>query len=268
VDDDALIGLMRGWRRVTSWAQARELAVVTELARRRPADGYPPGDPGQLPVRLDEYVAEEIAPALTLTSRAAGTHLDLALALAGRPRTAAALESGQIDLAKTLIILGALAPLETTQAAAVEAAILPLAPGLTTAQLQRRLTRLVQSVDPDATRRRREAAEKQAYVACWTDPEGTATLAGRFLPPAQVLAADRRLCAIAKAWKKQGGQGGLDLLRAHAYLALLLGLDTDVPPASLLPDAQPPEPQGTGANPKPQDPGSGHEPQDPGAGPR
>src|ERR1700734_2338064 len=37
VDDDSLIGLMRGWRRITSWAQARELAVVAELARRRPA---------------------------------------------------------------------------------------------------------------------------------------------------------------------------------------------------------------------------------------
>ncbi|MGH3156579.1 MAG: DUF222 domain-containing protein, partial [Streptosporangiaceae bacterium] len=244
VDDDALIGLLRGWRRVTSWAQARELAVVAELARRRPADGYPSPPPGQLPVRLDEYVAEEIAPALTLTSRAAGAHLDVALALAGRPRTAAALECGRIDLARTLIILGALAPLEAAQAAAVEAAILPLAPGLTTSQLGRRLTQLVHSVDPGATRRRREAAEKQAHVACWTGPEGTATLAGRFLPPAQVLAADRRLCAIAKAWKKLGGQGGMDLLRAHAYLALLLGLDTDVPPASLLPDAQVPGPQG------------------------
>ena len=237
VDDDSLIGLMRGWRRITSWAQARELAVVAELARRRPADGYPPAPPGQIPAKLSEFVAEEIAPPLTLTARAADTELALALDLASRPKTAAALESGQIDMAKTLIILSALAPLEPAHAEAVEAAILAVAAGLTTGQLRARLQRLILSVDPGAARRRRENAEKQARVECWTDPEGTATLAGRNLPPAQVLAADRRLCAIAAAWKKLGAQGGMDMLRAHAYLALLLGRDTSTPPPSLLPQA-------------------------------
>ena len=125
--------------------------------------------------------------------------------------------------AKTLIILGMLGPLDPSQAEAVEAAILEVAEGLTTGQLRARLHRLVLSVDPGAARRRREKAEKQAHVECWTDPEGTASLAGRYLPPAQVLAADRRLCAIATAWKKLGAEGGMDLLRAHAYLALLLG---------------------------------------------
>jgi hypothetical protein len=41
--DDELIGVLRAWARQASWAQARELAAVTELARRRPADGAPPG---------------------------------------------------------------------------------------------------------------------------------------------------------------------------------------------------------------------------------
>ena len=36
--DDELIGVLRAWRRQTSWAQARELAAVAELARRRPAE--------------------------------------------------------------------------------------------------------------------------------------------------------------------------------------------------------------------------------------
>jgi hypothetical protein len=264
VDDDALIGLLRGWRRITSWAQARELAVVTELARRRPADGFPPGEPGQLPAKLDEFVAEEIAPALTLTSHAAQNELGLAVDLAAHPQIAAALECGQLDLAKTLVILAALAPLDPDDAAKVEAAILPLASGLTTGQLRARLARLVLSVDPQAARRRREKAQQHAQVNCWTDPEGTATLAGRFLPPAQVLAADRRLCAIAEAWKKLGAQGGMDMLRAHAYLALLLGLDTNLPPASLMPDSQPP---GPAAEDQPQGPASGRQPNRPGGGP-
>jgi hypothetical protein len=54
VDDDALIGVLRGWRRLAAWAQARELATITELARRRPAGGAPPG---QLPARMSEFVA-------------------------------------------------------------------------------------------------------------------------------------------------------------------------------------------------------------------
>jgi hypothetical protein len=74
-------------------------------------------------------------------------------------------------------------------------------------------------------------------VDCWPDPAGTANLAGRNLPAASVLAADKRLCRIAAGWKKHGAAGGMDLLRARAYLALLLGLDTSTPPADLLPAA-------------------------------
>ena len=38
VDDDELTGVIRAWRRLTSWATARELAAIAELARRRPAE--------------------------------------------------------------------------------------------------------------------------------------------------------------------------------------------------------------------------------------
>ena len=38
VSDDELTGIIRAWRRITSWATARELAAIAELARRRPAD--------------------------------------------------------------------------------------------------------------------------------------------------------------------------------------------------------------------------------------
>ena len=47
--DDELIGVLRAWRRQTSWAQARELAAIGELARRRPADRTPPADPAGSP---------------------------------------------------------------------------------------------------------------------------------------------------------------------------------------------------------------------------
>ena len=53
LSDDELIGVLRAWRRQTSWAQARELAAIAELARRRPADRTPPAAPGQFPARAE-----------------------------------------------------------------------------------------------------------------------------------------------------------------------------------------------------------------------
>jgi Domain of unknown function (DUF222) len=230
--DDELVGVLRAWRRQASWAQARELAAVAELARRRPADGTPPAAAsGAFPAKLSEFTADEVAMALTLTGRAAGAELDLA----ARPATAAALEAGQIDLPKARIITGLLGPLSPAHAAAAEARVLPRAAGMTTGQLRAALQGAVHAVDPDASRRRREDAEREARVEHWADPEGTATLAGRGLPPVAALAASGRLTQIAAGWKKHGAQGGMDLLRAHAYLALLNGHSTDLPPASLLP---------------------------------
>ncbi|MGH3158206.1 MAG: hypothetical protein ACRDNF_16750 [Streptosporangiaceae bacterium] len=238
--DDSVIGVMRAYRRLAAQAQARELAMIAELARRRPQPGTPPGQGGALPGQVSEFLADEVAVALTLTARAAGTHVTLAQELAGRWRTAAALEQGRIDVPKALVVLGGVGPLGVVEAAAVEAAVLPEACGLNSGQLAAWVAQLALLADPAAVRQRREDAQKQAHVACWRDPEGTATLAGRFLPPAEVLAADRRLAAIARAWKKLGAQGGMDLLRAHAYLALLLSQDTADPPPDLLPENQHP----------------------------
>ena len=107
--DDEVIGVLRGWWRQTCWAQARALAAIAELARRRPADRTPAAAPGQFPARLSEFIADEIGMALTLTKTAAETQLALAVELAARPATAAALEAGRIDLRKALVILDAVA---------------------------------------------------------------------------------------------------------------------------------------------------------------
>ena len=301
LSDDELIGVIRAWRRQTSWAQAQELAAVAELARRRPANDTPPGrqfappspatthqptplahpvsptpqpagqaappthpvsstpqpaDQAAPPARpvslahesdvgfpraLSEFIADELAAALTLTHTAAEAELGLALDLAIRlPGTAAALRTGRIDLPRAKIIVDGTSSLTAEHAAAVERAVLPRAPEQTTGQLRAAVSRAVLSADPQAARRRREQALRHARVEYWADPEGTASLSGRNLPPASVLAADQRLCRIAAAWKKQGAVGGLDLLRAHAYLALLLGQDVTTPPVSLLPPAQTP----------------------------
>jgi hypothetical protein len=113
---------------------------------------------------------------------------------------------------------------------------------MTSGQLRAAVARAVLAADPDAGRRDREQRLTEARVECWTDPTGTANLVGRDLPSAPTLAADKRVGQIARAWKKQGAAAGLDLLRARAYLALLLGHDVDVPPADLLPAGSAPAP--------------------------
>jgi hypothetical protein len=248
--DDELVGVLRAWARQESWAQARKLAAVAELARRRPAEDTPPASPGRFPASLSEFVAEEVALALTLTRCSAGAQLCLALELAARPAIAAALEAGQIDLPRTRVIIDGIAGLASGHAAAVEAAVLPEAPGMTSGQLRAAVARAVLAADPDAARRQREEDLKDARVECWTDPAGTANLAGRSLPCAETLAADQRLGQIARVWKKQLAAAwkqadptgelprptaGADLLRARAYLALLLGQPVNTPPADLLP---------------------------------
>ena len=49
---------------------------------------------------------------------------------------------------------------------------------------------------------------------------------GRELPPAEVLAADQRITAWAQELKKAGLDGDMDVLRARAYLDLLLDKDS------------------------------------------
>ncbi len=157
VGDDELTGIIKAWRRITSWGAARELAAVAELARRRPADigevldpevaaqlraaggaaaagSASPGLPGStespagpgLPELVSPFVPDELVPALTMTVRAAELHLSLAADLATKlPMTAAALEAGLIDMVRARIIAEAARVLTRERAAAVEQLIFP-----------------------------------------------------------------------------------------------------------------------------------------------
>ena len=81
-------------------------------------------------------------------------------------------------------------------------------------------------VNPDKARQRREHMARRTRVERWAEDSGNAGLAGRELPPAEVLAADQRVTAWAKELRKAGLEGGMDALRARAYLDILLGTDS------------------------------------------
>jgi hypothetical protein len=227
--DDELIGAICAWRRLASWSAAGEIAAVSALARRRAAESR-----GAASRRLAEHVDSELAAALTLTSRSAGRLLELAAGLGRLPGTAAALAAGQIDWPKTIVIIDELASLDGRDAAAVEVKVLGDAPGRTTGQLRAAVRRRVMEIDPEAAIRRREKAQQDERVETWTEPSGTAALAGRDLPPADVITADKHLDSRARWLKRHGVHGTLQQLRARVYAALLNGR----PVETLLPGSE------------------------------
>ena len=315
VSDDELTGMIKAWRRLTSWATARELGAIAEFARRRPeevtdtslarrvkarlaasdppeaakqADSAPTAQTGQVrpvaqaasadgtagaqappaapagganpaaqappaapagganpaaqaeasadgrpgaesdfPEVISPFASYELSLALTLTGRSADAHLNFAIELATKlPKTAAALEAGQFDIVRARIIAEATHVLSNEHTAAVEDRIFPRAGQQTSGQLRAALARAVLSADPDAARRRREEAQRDARVLRWREDAGTAALCGRDLPSAEVLAADQRISARARELKSAGVTGTLDELRARAYLDFLLGRDS------------------------------------------
>jgi hypothetical protein len=207
LSDDELIGLMTAARRGASRQAALELATVSELSSRRSGRDGRPG----------EHVEEEVAAALTLTGRAAGLRVAVAEGLARLPGVGRALAAGRIDADKAEVFTGQLMLLDVIAANAIAGLVLPKAPGKTTGKIRADLVREIMDYDPAAVIRRRKEAEKDARVETWTEPAGTGAIAGRDLPPADVLAADKTLAADARWLNAHGAQGTMDQLRAKAF---------------------------------------------------
>lgn len=241
LDDDQLTGLLQAAHRLNAWAAELKLSAISQLADRRSTAARASGN-----WRCVEHVTDEVAVALTLTKWSADRMLSLAVGLDRLSRTRAALASGALDERRAEIIVEELTGLNDKDAAAVEALIIGKAPSQTSAELRRAAHRAVIAADPAAARRRKQKALLDARVEAFTEAAGTAALAGRDLPPAEVLAADRNLTALALDLRKAGAEGTLDQLRARVYLDLLSGQpsDTQAPLSQVQPgDRQPGETQ-------------------------
>ena len=215
VSEAELIGVVCAWDRVETHAHARKLAAVAELARRNPA---PPDQ---------EFTADEVACALGESRDRAESLIGLAQTLETHlPGTAAALDDGTISRYKAEIIARATAFLDPDEARAAEQEVLDRAARLTPGGLRAAIARAVIEAAPEKAKERRETAAKFARVERWAEDTGNAALMGRELPPAEVLAADQQITALAKELKKAGLEGDMDQLRARAFLDLLLGKDS------------------------------------------
>jgi hypothetical protein len=104
--------------------------------------------------------------------------------------------------------------------------VLDRAGRLTPGGLRAAIARAVMEAAPDKARKRRETAARFARVERWAEDSGNAALAGRELPPEQVLAVDDRITWWAGELRTAGLDGGTDEIRARAYLDLLLGTDS------------------------------------------
>lgn len=217
LSDDELVGVLRAARRVVSWQQAVELAAVAELTARRAAE---PANEGPRPA---ERASAEVAVALTLTGRSADMLSDLAVGVRRLSAVDTALRRGEIDIAKASVFVAELAGLDWLHASVIADKHAYFAPGLTTGQLRQLLRRAVLSVDPDAVRRRQQKAREDARVERFSEGSGNCAIAGRELPPARTLMADRHVRALAQALQRAGMPGTLDQISAEVFLALLSG---------------------------------------------
>ena len=219
--DNALLGLIRGWRRIASQAAAAELAAVAEFSERRQAEAKTAGVWDSTAVNAAD---DEIAAALTMTSRSTQLLIDRAAALRQLPATAQALAAGKIDMPKTLVFINGLAGQDPALARAIEARLIERAPALTTGQLRAALNRDLLAADPEAAERRRQTEEKQARVERCPEQGGvTASLSGRNLPVPATVAAWNHVTAVARGLRRSGASGTLDELRVLVYLGLLSG---------------------------------------------
>ena len=225
--DDEVAGAVAAWDRIEAHAAARKHAAVAELIRRRPEPGCVLEGPAQMPAAWDEFTVTELAALLGESRGMAEGLLDLARDLEVKlPGARAAFRDGTLRASKVEIIARATAMLDPAEARAAEAMVLDRAGRLTPGGLRAAIARAVMAVAPEKARKRREVAARDARVQRWAEDSGNAALMGRELPPAEVLAADQRITAWARELKKAGLEGDMDVLRARAYLDLLLDKDS------------------------------------------
>jgi hypothetical protein len=169
-----LLEATSGWERLIAWAQAKQLDVIAEFARRRPSPSAT-DEPGP---RISEFAADEIAARLRISRRAADLKLAIALDLADRlPATRQALLEGRIDLSKARAIAEHTANLtEAERRRTVEERVLRRAESQTAPELRRSLLRAVAAVDSAAVVTRHAKAKAERYVALYPMPDGMAEI--------------------------------------------------------------------------------------------
>jgi Domain of unknown function (DUF222) len=281
LSDDQLMGVISAARRLESRAVWTLMTAIAEFAARHPGTSLE-----------DHFAADELAAELHLTPLSAAGQMDFASQVTSRlPRTFAALAAGRVHPVDVRIIEDETRVLTDEDAAKADQILAEAAPGLTFGQLRSAAHKLVLHLDPEAAKKRKEAARREAHVRQFRESSGNAGMVARELPSDEVLASWQHVEQRALDLRAAGIPGTLQELRVRAYLDLLQERDSrdlaaDPPPADEEPNDSPggpaPDdsprgpasdggPDGPGENGGPGDPGDpggpGHSPGGPGRGP-
>jgi hypothetical protein len=229
LDDDQLIGIISAVRRMESRTAWMLMAALAELARRRPASGDP-DDRGRY--GFSDFAPDEVAAELRLSHQSAASQMMYAVAVADRlPRSFAALAAGQIHPVHLRIIDDETRILSPELAAAADEILAQKAPSQMYGELRYAAHRLVLKLDPDAARKRKEAAAKhEAEVRRFRESSGNAGMIARELPCDEVLASWQHVDQRAHDLRAAGMPGSLRELRIQAYLDLLQERDSRLAP--------------------------------------
>jgi hypothetical protein len=212
LSDDQLIGFLAGTRRMASRLAWARMAALAEFASR--------------PRRAD-FAAGEVAAAFHLTWLPAAGEIGYAQAVAGRlPVTFAALAAGRLHPVHVKIIEEFTSVLSDEDAAAAEEKLAVMAASRTYGELRRAAGRLVLRLDPEAARKRKERARREARVRSFREESGNAGITGRELPSVEVLASMQHVEDRARALRDAGVPGSWEELKVRATLDLLQERDS------------------------------------------
>ena len=244
LSDDEIAGALRATQREIARAQYKQVLLAAEFGRRRRAafeDALRRGVPAGC--AAGGFPGEELAMELVVTRAEAGHLIDDSIDLTARlPRTLAGMAAGMIEAGRAGWIALYTRSLVPADAADADEVLAEAAPDLRVEQLASKAAALEKRLNPEAVRARKEHAKRDGQrVEARREASGNASLSGRELDTADVLASKAHIDALAVKLRNSGlADGSLDRLRALVMTDLTQGrnpLDRITPPP-----AQPGEP--------------------------
>lgn len=239
LSDSELVGVLQATRRQVAREQYKQVLVTAEYARRRQAvfeDAARRGVP--VGCRPGGFPGDELAMELVTTPLDAGHRIDDAVDLTSRlPMTLAGMAAGIIDEARAGWIAMHTRCLSPQDAAYADKVLAAEAPDLRVDQIADRAARLAAKLDPEAVKARKERARRcDQRVETRREASGNASLSGREMDTADVIASKAFIDAVAARLRRGGLPGSLGALRVLAMTDLTQGRD---PLARLNPVAEP-----------------------------
>ena len=142
------------------------------------------------------------------------------------PVTFAALGTGKLHPVHVKIIEEVTSVLSDEDAAIADEKLAAAAQSRTYGELRRAATRLVLKLDPEAVRKRKETARRDARVRSFREESGNAGITGREMPSVEVMASMQHVEERARALRDAGVPGTWEELKVRATLDLLQERDS------------------------------------------